>query len=217
MGCDRIVITIIVVVFIIIIIVIIITRVWFTLDLFVHRVHYDGTSLSVLLQGFFSEGRVSVGPSARQSRRIASDQFFFRTTIVTTSYGIELVDFNLQPTITTFDMVMPSRSTGEGYLPQIVELHPVEEIPWTDLFLGGDTARTADYSPVVALQIMQIRWGWGPGSACMEKSSPGGDGKWSGGEDGHVGRGSLNWLHATRHLVMAPSSQPPLEDNQSPR
>ena len=28
------------------------------------------------------------------------------------------------------------------------------------------------------------------------KSSSGGDGIWSGGEDGHVGRGSLNWFHA---------------------
>ena len=109
---------------------------------------------------FPPEGWVSVSPSASQSRRITPDQVLFGST-VTTSYGIEFLDFSLQPIITTFDMVMPSRSTSEGYLLQIVELHPIRGILWTDLFLSGDTAHTMDYSPVVALEIMQTRWGGG--------------------------------------------------------
>ena len=44
---------------------------------------------------------------------------------------------------------------GAEYLLQIAELHPVKEILWTDLFRSGDTAHTADHSPVVVLQVMQ--------------------------------------------------------------
>ena len=72
-----------------------------------------------------------------------------------TSYRIGFLDF-LQPTITTFDMVMPSGSTGAGYPLQIVELHPVQEILRIYLFLSCDTAHTTDHSHCVAGYTDQI-------------------------------------------------------------
>ena len=48
--------------------------------------------------------------------------------------------------ITTLEMSMSSESTGVGYSLQIVKLHPIQEILWGDLVLGGDTIHPADHS-----------------------------------------------------------------------
>ena len=52
--------------------------------------------------------------------------------MATTSHGIEFLDFP-QPTITSFDMAMPSDSTGAEYLVEIVKLQPLQEILRFDL------------------------------------------------------------------------------------
>ena len=62
-----------------------------------------------------------------------------------TSCGIEFVDF-LQPTITTFDMAVPSVLAGVQYLCQIVKLLPLKEMLQGDLILGGDSAHPANHS-----------------------------------------------------------------------
>ena len=73
-----------------------------------------------------------------------------------------------------------------------LELHPLQEILWTDLVLGGDTPHPTNHSSVITLLLMQVRFGWVPGFAWMEHGTPdahiansssGGDGKWVKGED----------------------------------
>ena len=82
--------------------------------------------------------------------------------MATTSYGIESLDF-LQSTIATFYMAVPSVLAGAEYLYKIVKLHPLLEILRADLILDGNTAHPANFSSVIALQAMQIRYGRGPG------------------------------------------------------
>ena len=88
-----------------------------------------------------------------------------------TSYRTEFLDF-LQTTITAFYIAVPLESAGVEYLYQIIKLHSLQEILRADLILGGDTAHLANHSLVTALQAMQVRWGWGPGFACMEHGTP---------------------------------------------
>ena len=109
-----------------------------------------------------------------------------------TSLGVGFVDF-LQPTFTTYDMAMPSELMGTEYLLQITEMQPLWALLWADLFCVGETTHPPDHSVFIALQAMQIRWGWGPDFTCMEHGTPhartvnsssGGYGKWVRGEDG---------------------------------
>ena len=139
----------------------------------------------------------------------------------TTLCEIEFLDF-LQPTITTFYIVVPSEPAGAEYLCQIIKLRPIQEIFRADIVLGGDAAHLADHSSVIVLQSMQIRRGWGPGFVCNEHGAPdawivnsssGCDWKWAGGEDGQELTEFVPWLH----LVMETSSQPLCEDKQSLR
>ena len=122
---------------------------------------------------------------------------FFRATTATTSHRIQFLDF-LQPSVTTFDTAMPSELMGAEYLLQIVNLHPLQEILWADLVLGGDTAHPANHRPVIVPQVMHIRWGRGPCFDCMEHGIPD---TWiiniSSGENEQevrMGRSSLNLL-----------------------
>ena len=83
------------------------------------------------------------------------------------------------------------RSTWPCHLSrQIIKLHPLQEILRANLILGGDTS--------------QIRLG--PGFACMEHGTPD---TWTLPLEVRTGRSSLNLPHATRHLVIAASPQPP--------
>ena len=96
--------------------------------------------------------------SQTQRKTVQVDHFclgFLRAATATTSCWIEFLDF-LQPTITTFYMVLPSESAGADYLCQIVKLHPLPEIPRVDLVLGGDATHPAFHSSVVTWQTMQV-------------------------------------------------------------
>ena len=76
--------------------------------------------------------------------------------MMTTSCAIEFPDFPW-PTIATLYMAVPSDSVGTEYLCQIVKLHSLQEILWTDLVLGGDSTHPVHHSSVIALQAMQSR------------------------------------------------------------
>ena len=63
------------------------------------------------------------------------------------SYEIEYLNL-FQPTITTFDLAMPSESLGAEYLRQVAELHPLQ-ILRAELTFGGDSAHSLDHSLVI--------------------------------------------------------------------
>ena len=149
-------------------------------------------------------------------------------TTAMTSYGIDFLNF-LKRTITTFGKAMPSESTGAEYLLQIVKLHHLQEILCADLVLGVWHPHIqwnwSEHNPVIALQVMdkyisdklgaQVSLAWRMMllvhelqilQRCWEMRV-----RWE--------SAGAHWIcpHATRHLLMEASSQPPPADKQYPR
>ena len=125
------------------------TIIYFLLDV-INPWYSGGPSLTALLSlttPSFAVGRVGLRHSAMQSMSITSVQVLLGCPQPWPPVGL------------TFCMAVPSESVGPEYLCQIFKLHPLQEIMWADLVLGGDTAHPVNRSSITALQAMQISWG----------------------------------------------------------
>ena len=167
-------------------------------------------TLSLPLKAFLSEGLVSVRPSARQSMSITSVQVF-----------LGWPGHNLQ-----WDWASELSSTNHNY---ILHGHAIWVggcgVPLLDCqaasspkdpasWLGDDTAHAVNHSSVIALQTMQVRWGF----TCMEHGNADAQIVNSSLEvmgnerEVRTGRSSLNLPFVTWHLVIMASSQLPPEE-----